>query len=133
MKLIQTSGKRKRAIARAILDKGTGKIRINSKDISVFGTEYYRLRLREPLIIGDNKYSDKVDIDVSVRGGGVASQTDAVRLAIATGLVEFSNDKKLEEAYLNYDRKLLVADIRRKEPAKPNFSRARAKRQKSYR
>ena len=132
MKLIQTSGKRKRAIARATLDKGTGKTKINSKDISVFGTVYYRLRLNEPLIIGD-KYSDKVDIDVSVQGGGVSSQTDAIRLAIATGLVEFSNDKKLEEAYLDYDRKLLVADVRRKEPAKPNFSRARAKRQKSYR
>ena len=132
MKLIQTTGKRKRAIARATLNKGTGKIKINSKDISLFGTQYYRLRLREPLIIGNN-YSDKVDIDVKVQGGRVASQTDAIRLAIATGLVEFANDKKLEDAYLDYDRKLLVADVRRKEPCKPNYSKARKKRQKSYR
>ncbi len=132
MKQIQTTGKRKRAIARATLSKGTGRIRINSCDISLFGTQYYRLRLMEPLIIGKN-YSDKVDIDIKDHGGGVASQTDAVRLAIATALVEFADDKKLEDAFLDYDRKLLVADVRRKEPCKPNYSKARKKRQKSYR
>jgi ribosomal protein S9 len=53
-------------------------------------------------------------------------------LAIARALVE--KDKKLKEVFLDYDRQLLVADVRQKESAKPNsHGKARAKRQKSYR
>ena len=71
---------------------------------------------------------------MNVFGGGISSQADASRLAIAKGLVEFSKNDKLKEDFLNYDRNLLVADVRRKESAKPNrHGQARAKRQKSYR
>ena len=52
----------------------------------------------------------------------------------AKALVEYSKNSKLKEQFLEYDRNLLVADVRRKEPAKPNrHGQARAKRQKSYR
>ncbi len=75
-----------------------------------------------------------MDISINVAGGGISSQADASRLAIAKGLVEFSKSEKLREEFLNYDRNLLVADVRRKEPAKPNrHGQARAKVQKSYR
>ncbi|MEM4247804.1 MAG: 30S ribosomal protein S9, partial [Candidatus Nanoarchaeia archaeon] len=56
------------------------------------------------------------------------------RLAIAKALVGFTGSKELRQKFLDYDRHLLVADTRRKEPRKwGTHSRARAKRQKSYR
>ena len=67
-------------------------------------------------------------------GGGISSQTDACRLVIAKSLVEYTKSERLKETFLKYDRTMLVADVRRKEPSKPNrHGKARAKRQKSYR
>jgi len=133
MKPIITSGKRKRAIARAILKEGKGRIRINKRLLDYYEPKMYRLKLREPLILAGDTVN-KVDIDVNVIGGGIASQAEAARLAIARALVEYTKSERLKEKYLKYDRQLLVADIRRKEPAKPNRrGQARAKKQKSYR
>ena len=130
-KIINTQGKRKRAIARAVLKPGKGSIKINNIDIDNFEPRIYRLRIREPLIIA-GQIANQVDIRVNVRGGGIASQTDASRLAIAKALAEYS--PKLKKIFLDYDRQLLVADVRRKEASKPNrHGQARAKRQKSYR
>ena len=76
----------------------------------------------------------KVDIDINVAGGGIISQAEASRLAIARALVEYSKSNSLKDSFLKYDRHLLVADTRRKEASKPNrHGQARAKRQKSYR
>ena len=133
MKVIITSGKRKRAIARAILKPGNGIVKINNKLLDFYEPKLSRLKLREPLVIARD-LANKVNIRVNVVGGGISSQADASRLAIAKALVEYSKSDKLKEQFLNYDRNLLVADIRRKEPAKPNrHGQARAKRQKSYR
>ena len=116
-----TVGKRKTAVARAVTKKGTGNIRINKQPLNHFGTEFLRMRMKEPLIIAGDLV-DNVDIDVNVKGGGIAGQSEAARQAIATGLVEFSGDKKLENKYLEYDRLLLVSDPRRTEPHKPSQS-----------
>ena len=133
MKPAVTSGKRKRAIARVTIRPGSGVVKINNIALDCYGSKVYRLKLKEPLIIAGDT-ANKVDINISVVGGGMASQADASRLAIAKGLVEFSKSDKLKEEFLNYDRNLLVADVRRKEPAKPNrHGQARAKVQKSYR
>lgn len=129
-KTIHMSGKRKKAIARATLKEGKGKIKINGIFLDNYGTSMLRLRIKEPLILSD-EISKHVDIDVVTNGGGVNGQADAARLAIARVLVEY--DKKLEKVFDDYDRWLLVADVRRKEVCKPNDSKARAKRQKSYR
>ena len=132
-KLIQTSGKRKRAIARAIVKPGKGLVHINNKLLSAVEPKMIRLRIQEPLLLAE-KAAESVDITVHVQGGGVASQADASRLAIARGLVAFTNSASLKNIYLDYDRLLLVADVRRKENAKPNsHGQARAKVQKSYR
>jgi len=129
-KIIHTSGKRKRAIARATLKPGKGKVRINNQMLDVFGTNLAKMKIEEPLILAGDVSG--VDIDVSVAGGGIVSQAEAARLAIARALVK--NDKKLEKIFLSYDRHLIVADIRRKEPSKPNcHGQARSKKQKSYR
>lgn len=133
MKIVNTSGKRKTAVARATLREGKGNIRINSLSIDVYEPRLYRLKLREPLLLA-KELMDKVDIEVNVQGGGISSQADASRLAIAKALYEYSKSEKLKELFLKYDRSLLVADVRRKECSKPNrHGQARAKRQKSYR
>ncbi|MEA2038000.1 MAG: 30S ribosomal protein S9 [Nanoarchaeota archaeon] len=133
MKPITTSGKRKRAIARATLKEGTGKIRINKTLIDFYQPKVYRLRLREPLILAGD-IAGNVNIAVNVFGGGIASQAEASRLAIARALAEYSKSERLKERFLKYDRQLLVADVRRKEASKPNRQgQARAKKQKSYR
>ena len=131
-KLVHTSGKRKRAVARATLKEGKGKIRINSRLLNVYGSKIARMKIMEPLMIAGDVVK-KVNIDVNVVGGGWQSQAEATRLAIAKALVEFSGSKQLKKDFLDYDRHLLIADVRRRETRKPNISRARAKRQKSYR
>ena len=133
MKIVTATGKRKRAIARATIRPGNGIVKVNNMILDFYEPKLSRLKLREPLIIAGDLVS-KVNINVNVFGGGISSQADASRLAIAKGLVEFSKNDKLKEDFLNYDRNLLVADVRRKEPAKPNrHGQARAKKQKSYR
>ena len=133
MKEIYTSGKRKRAVARAVLRQGNGTIRINSIPIDFIEPKMSRLKLQEPLILAGDAVN-KVNIDVTVAGGGITSQAEASRLAIAKALADFAKGDKLKEVFLNYDRNLLVADVRRKEPAKPNrHGQARSKVQKSYR
>lgn len=129
-KIIHTKGKRKQAIARATLIPGKGKIKINGQYLQNFSTNYLRLRIAEPLTLA-GETARNVDIDVNVIGGGVGGQADAIRLAIARALVEF--EPNLKNTFTEYDRLLLVADVRRKEVCKPNDSKARAKRQKSYR
>ena len=131
-KTIQATGKRKRAIARAVLREGNGVIRINNKRVEIYEPEFSRLKIMEPLLIA-GEVAKKVNIDVNVFGGGFQSQTEAARLAIAKSLVEFSGSKQLKKEFLDYDRHLLVADTRIAEHSKPNDSKPRAKRQKSYR
>lgn len=131
-KVITTSGKRKTAVARASVKKGTGLIRVNKKPVEIYEPEIARWKILEALTLAD-KYRDKINIDVDVSGGGFMSQANAVRTAIAKGILEFTGDPDLKLAYLDYDRSLLVSDSRRKESKKPLGRGARKKRQKSYR
>ena len=133
MKKVIVSGKRKQAIARATLRQGIGVVKVNNIPIEFIQPKVSSLKLQEPLILAGD-VAGKVNIDVEVKGGGITSQAEASRLAIAKALVEFTKSDKLKETFLNYDRNLLVADVRRKEPAKPNrHGQARSKVQKSYR
>ena len=133
MKIVHASGKRKRAVARATLREGKGKIKINNIPLDLYEPKLARLKLREPLILAGDVVN-KLDIEINVKGGGVNSQADASRLAIAKALVNYAKGGKLKEKFLAYDRNLLVADIRRKEVSKPNrHGQARSKVQKSYR
>ena len=129
---IHVSGKRKHAIARATLKPGKGIVRINSQRLEVYNPQLARIKIMEALqIAGDT--AKKVNINVNVFGGGWQAQSEAVRLAIAKSLVEFTKSKELKKTFLEYDKHLLVADVRRNEPHKPNDSKPRKKRQKSYR
>ena len=131
-KIVNTSGKRKTAVARASVKKGNGLVRINKKPVELYEPEIARWKILEAVNIA-GKRMDSINIDVSVKGGGFMSQANAVRTAIAKGLVEFTSDPSLKLAYLDHDRSLLVSDSRRKEPKKPLGRGARKKRQKSYR
>jgi len=131
-KIVNTSGKRKTAVARATLQKGKGLVRINKKPVELYDPEVARWKIIEALKIAES-HIGSVNIDVNVKGGGFMSQANAVRTAIAKGLVEYTGDPSLKIAYLDYDRSLLVSDSRRKEPKKPLGRGARKRRQKSYR
>ncbi len=131
MKVVHVSGTRKTAVARATLVAGAGVVRVNSRLLSTLPQNIFRAKIEEPLLIAGD-VAKKVNINVSVQGGGSNGQAEAVRLAIAKALAGF--DKKLHPKYLEYDRAFTVADVRRKETHKPNcHGKARAKRQKSYR
>src|SRR3989338_5540180 len=129
-KTIQTIGKRKCAIARATLSPGNGKITINHKVINNLASELSQARILEPILLAGDTIKE-VNISVNVSGGGCQGKTEASRLAIARALANYN--KKLKKTFLDYDRQLMIADIRMKEQRKPNDSRARAKREKSYR
>jgi small subunit ribosomal protein S9 len=131
-KVINTSGKRKTAIARASVQKGKGLIRINKIPLELHEPEIARWKIFEPVTLAADSIK-KVNINVDVSGGGFMSQANAVRTAIARGLVEFTDDQNLKQTFLEYDRSLLVNDPRRKEAKKPLGRGARKKRQKSYR
>ena len=133
MDKIITSGKRKTAVARAVLVEGSGKIRINNKDYKTLQT-FNKLKIEEPIRICENILGQtNFDVSISVKGGGEKSQIEAARLALAKAIIKFAKSEELTKAFLDYDRNLLVADIRRKEMYKPGDSKARKKRQTSYR
>ena len=131
-KIVHTSGKRKRSVARVTLKPGKGRVKINDIALEVYEPKTARLRMMEPLALAGD-VAKEIDIDANFHGGGIMSGADAVRLAIGRGLVEWTGKSGLKEEFLAYDRALLVADVRYKEMRKPNDSKARAKRQQSYR
>jgi len=128
-----TSGKRKRAIARASIVEGTGQIWINKRNYKTLNF-FDKLNIEEPLRIAENVLG-KINFDVSidVKSGGEKGQIEAARVALSKAIVKFSKSDELSKAFLSYDRNLLVADVRRKEVRKPGAGKARTRRQKSYR
>lgn len=132
MECVNTSGKRKTAIARAVVKEGTGKVTINKVPIEVYTPELARLKIQEPLELAP-EMAAKIDIAVNVQGGGVMGQAAAIRTAIARGMVDFFKDDELDAMFRAYDRTLIINDDRRKLPKNPLGPGARAKKQKSYR
>lgn len=132
MESVNTSGKRKSAVARAVIEEGNGKVTINKVPLDIYSPELAKLMIMEPLGIAADK-AEKVNIRVIVDGGGVMGQASAARTAIARGLVEFFKDEELEMVFKAYDRTLMINDTRRKLPVNELGHGARAKKQKSYR
>ena len=128
-----TSGKKKTAVARATISEGEGRVRINAQPVELTEPELAQLKMLEPFRLADADLREDVDVDVDVEGGGVMGQADAARTAIARGLVQHTNDAELRDAYMEFDRSLLVNDVRQSEPKKWGGPGARARYQKSYR
>jgi small subunit ribosomal protein S9 len=131
-KVVNTSGKRKTAVARASVQSGKGRVRINKRPVEIHEPELAKDKILEPLALAGD-LAKKVDITVTVNGGGIMGQAEAARTAIARGLVKFYDDDELKDIFKRYDRSLLVNDPRRKETKHPLGRGARKKRQKSYR
>lgn len=120
MELIQTVGRRKTSVARVLVTKGSGKIRINNKDSKeYFPSIVLHTRVTQALVKVDSL--TKYDIDIRVHGGGITGQSEAIRLGIARAMVEISPEsKKALRA-----EGLMTRDSRAVERKKPGQKKAR--------
>lgn len=136
IKITQVSGKKKEAIARAIVRQGNGCVRVNSMLLEKWEPSYARDKIRVPLVLAEGIMDlSGLNIDVSVSGGGQMGQADAIACAIARALIKHGENDELHSKYLKYDRTLIAGDHRQTEVHKPGQSSKgpRHKRQKSYR
>jgi small subunit ribosomal protein S16e len=137
---VQTFGRKRHAVAVALVKAGRGQIRVNGMPLDLVNPPTLRIKVMEPvLLLGAERFSN-IDVRVRVNGGGHTSQIYAIRQAIAKGVVAYyqkfvdeASKKEVKDLLLSYDRSLLVADPRRCEPKKCGGSGARSKKQKSYR
>ena len=132
-KVIIVTGKRKTAIARAVIKPGKGRVWINGIPIEIYPVEMARLKMMEPLLLIGKEIWGQIDIRVAVHGGGVMAQADAVRTAIARAIVAYTGSEKIKQLFKEYSRPMLAGDPRQTEPEKWMRYSARRWRQKSYR
>lgn len=132
-KVIVSSGKRKTAIARATIKEGKGRVRINGVPLEVLPNELKRVKINEVFVLAGSERRDSVDVKVKVKGGGFMGQAEAVRTAIARGLIEFFDDMGLKEVFVAYDKTIVSGDPRRTEPKHFGGKSSRSRFQKSYR
>ena len=118
--LVQSTGRRKGAIARVRVRPGGGTITVNQRDVAVyFPSKAHQMILSEPLRITS---TDEVyDIDVSLTGGGVSGQAGALRLGIARALVELDPETRPALKKAGF----LSRDQREKESKKYGLKKAR--------
>jgi small subunit ribosomal protein S9 len=112
-----STGKRKKAVARASIKPGSGVVLFNSKPLDSIQNETMRLLMQEPLLLIGDAWK-KFNIHVKTKGGGIIGQAQAARQAIARGLAEILG-ADAKKTFMEYDRNMLVYDPRRTEPHKP--------------
>lgn len=122
-------GKRKTSVAKVFLKEGSGLIKVNNKLFEDFfsGVGEERELLKNPFILVN--VSNKYDLDVKVKGGGISSQLDAIRLAIAKALCTINNEYR----QIFNENLLLRRDSRIKERRKYGLKKARKASQYSKR
>jgi small subunit ribosomal protein S9 len=118
--LIQTTGRRKRAVARVNLRPGTGVITVNKRPVAeYFPTPTHQMVLTEPLRV--TTPTEIYDIDCRIDGGGVSGQAGALRHGIARALVELDPEMRPELKRTGF----LTRDDRKKESKKYGLKKAR--------
>ncbi|MFO7873188.1 MAG: 30S ribosomal protein S9 [Bacteroidales bacterium] len=128
MDVINTSGRRKTAVARIYLKPGNGNITVNKKDYQeYFPTGTLQYVINQPFEITNNK--GKYDVKVNLDGGGINGQAEAARLAISKALVEIDAEYRPPLKA----KGLLRRDPRMVERKKPGQPKARKKFQFSKR
>lgn len=132
-KVMVVSGKRKTAMARAIIKPGIGRIRVNRTPIEIYEPQIAREKIMEPLLQAGDEVWKQLDMDVKVKGGGYMGQAEAARMAITNALLKWTKSTHLRTVFSEYDRTMIAGDARRKEPKKFGGPGARSKEQKSYR
>jgi small subunit ribosomal protein S9 len=132
-KVIVVSGKRKTAVARAVVKPGIGRIRVNRTPVEIYEPEIARAKIMEPLLQAGDEIWKQVDMDIRTQGGGYMGQAEAARMAVANALLKWTKSSHLKTVFTEYDRTMIAGDSRSKEPKKFGGPGARAKEQKSYR
>jgi small subunit ribosomal protein S9 len=132
-KYVLSYGKRKTAVARAVITQGKGLYRVNGIPVELWPIELARLKMMEPLLILSEELRNTIDVNVNVEGGGVMAQAYAVRTAVARGIAMFFENPIIKQLFNEYDRTILAGDPRQTEPEKWMRYSARRFRQKSYR
>ncbi len=118
--LTQTTGRRKRAVARVNLRPGTGVITVNKRPVAeYFPTPTHQMILTEPLRVTDTV--EVYDIDCRIDGGGVSGQAGALRHGIARALIELDPELRPELKRNGF----LTRDDRKKESKKYGLKKAR--------
>lgn len=126
--MVNTSGRRKEAVARVFLREGNGNITVNNKALEVyFPLMWDRLKVNSPLVAAG--LEGKFDLKINVRGGGVSGQAEAVRLSIAKALVDFNEELRPTMR----QNGLMTRDARVVERKKPGRRKARRRFQFSKR
>ena len=122
------TGRRKTSTARVYLDNGSGKITVNGRPLDTFfGRETARMVVRQPLEV--TEMTDKVDIRVTVTGGGNTGQAGAIRHGIARALVEHDESMRTPLRRAGF----LTRDARAVERKKVGLHKARKRPQFSKR
>ncbi len=128
MDVINTSGRRKTAVARVYLKPGNGIITVNKRDYSeYFTTGTLQYIVNQPFQITNNQ--GKFDVKVNLNGGGIKGQAEALRLAISKALVQLDAEYRPPLKA----KGLLRRDPRMVERKKPGQPKARKKFQFSKR
>ena len=121
MEVINAVGRRKSAVARVYVSEGTGKITLNTRDITeLFPSAILQYVVKQPLLLLG--VEEKYDIKCNLDGGGFTGQSQALRLAIARALVKVdAEDKKTlkGQGFLTRDSR----EVERKKPGQPKARR----------
>ena len=118
--LIQSTGRRKRSVARVRVREGSGTITVNKRPLEdYFPNPTHRMILVEPLELTET--NEKYDVDATIHGGGMAGQAGALRLGIARALIGL--DPELRPALKTAG--FLRRDAREKESKKYGLKKAR--------
>jgi small subunit ribosomal protein S9 len=126
--MINTSGRRKAAVARVYLKEGNGTIVVNKKALEVyFPLPWHQSAIQAPMTLTEN--AGKYDIQVNVCGGGISGQAQAVRLAISKALVDIDAECKSSLRQAGF----MTRDSRVVERKKPGQKKARRRFQFSKR
>lgn len=122
------TGRRKTSAARVFLSTGSGNITVNSSPLDkYFGRETSRMIVRQPLEVAE--MVDKVDLMITVRGGGSSGQAGAIRHGIARALVEHDENLRSPMRKAGF----LTRDAREVERKKVGLRKARKRPQYSKR
>ena len=132
-KVLVVSGKRKTAVARAVVKSGMGRVRVNMTPVEIYEPEIAREKIMEPLLEAGADVWNQLDMDIRTQGGGYMGQAEAARMAVANAMLKWTKSSHLRTVFAEYDRTMIVGDSRSKESKKFGGPGARAKGQKSYR
>lgn len=109
MAIIHKIGRRKTSVARVYLQEGKGEIYINGRELKdYFTTGVLQYKVEQPFALTDN--AGKYNVDISVFGGGITGQAEAIRLAISRALCEVNNEYRAQlkpEGLLTRDSRMV--------------------------